>query len=86
MRFEFDPEKSEQNKLKHGLDFIDAQALWLDADRLEVPARTRGEPRFATLGRLDADVWVAIWTPHGSHVRLISVRRARENERKLYEG
>jgi len=26
--FEFDPRKSESNKAKHGIDFIEAQALW----------------------------------------------------------
>jgi uncharacterized DUF497 family protein len=28
VRFEFDPQKSETNKAKHGIDFIAAQALW----------------------------------------------------------
>jgi hypothetical protein len=26
--FEFDPRKSESNKAKHGIDFIEAQTLW----------------------------------------------------------
>jgi uncharacterized protein len=29
MQFEFDPKKSEGNKLKHGIDFVEAQGLWL---------------------------------------------------------
>ncbi|MBM4045702.1 MAG: hypothetical protein FJ279_11350 [Planctomycetes bacterium] len=40
MEFEFDPKKSESNKQKHGIDFLEAQALWQDTDRIEVPART----------------------------------------------
>jgi hypothetical protein len=28
VKFEFDPQKSETNKAKHGIDFIEAQALW----------------------------------------------------------
>jgi uncharacterized DUF497 family protein len=28
VQFEFDPRKSESNKAKHGIDFIEAQALW----------------------------------------------------------
>jgi len=35
---------------------------------------------------IERDVWIAVWTPRGGTVRLISVRRARENEGKLYEG
>jgi uncharacterized DUF497 family protein len=37
MRFEFDAAKSAANKLKHGIDFVEAQALWADPDRLETP-------------------------------------------------
>jgi hypothetical protein len=35
--FEFDPLKSAANKAKHGIDFIEAQALWSDPDRIELP-------------------------------------------------
>ena len=86
MEFEFDPDKSRQNTVKHGLDFVEAQALWRDDRRVEIPARTLGEPRIATIGMIERDVWVAVWTPRGGMVRLISVRRARGNEGKLYEG
>ena len=37
MEFEFDPKKSETNRLKHGIDFIEAQALWSDSDIIEIP-------------------------------------------------
>jgi len=46
MEFEFDNSKSEVNKEKHGIDFIEAQSLWDDPDRVEVPARNVDEPRF----------------------------------------
>lgn len=86
MRFEFDPRKSAMNREKHGVDLVEAQSIWRDENRLELPARTSGEARFATLGKLGGDVWVAIWTPRGAAIRIISARRARGNERKLYEG
>jgi uncharacterized DUF497 family protein len=84
VHFEFDAEKSALNKTKHDIDFVEAQALWQDAGRVEIPARTRGELRFATLGKLGAEVWIAIWTPRGDAVRLISVRRAQKAERQVY--
>ena len=34
--FEFDEQKSRVNKAKHGIDFVEAQRLWLDAHRLAV--------------------------------------------------
>ena len=33
MEFEFDSVKSASNLRKHGIDFVDAQALWQDPDR-----------------------------------------------------
>lgn len=47
MDFDFDPAKSAANLKKHGIDFVDAQALWNDPDRLEIPPvpSTSLEPR-----------------------------------------
>lgn len=86
MPFEFDSTKAAANKAKHGIDLVEAQAIWEDADRIEVPARTSGEPRVATLGQIHGEVWIVIWTPRGEVVRLISARRASAKERQLYEG
>jgi uncharacterized DUF497 family protein len=60
MEFEFDDNKSQSNKNKHGIDFVEAQALWEDEDRLEIPARTLGEPRFVILGKIGSKVWAAV--------------------------
>ena len=35
MEFEFDDNKSKRNKIKHGIDFIEAQVLWDDPDLIE---------------------------------------------------
>lgn len=83
--FEFDPAKSAANKVKHGIDFVEAQALWSDLDRLELPARTIDEPRFLIVGRIRQSVWTAAVTyRHEETIRIISVRRSRDNERALY--
>ncbi|STZ76484.1 BrnT family toxin [Bergeriella denitrificans] len=84
--FEFDPNKSAANLEKHGIDFIAAQELWQDDYRLAVPAKTEGEVRYALIAKLDGKVWTAIYTPRGGNIRIISVRRARDNEEKLYEN
>ena len=86
MEFEFDPDKSRSNKLKHGIDFQAARALWDDPDLLEVPARTTDEPRFLVVGRTGEKHWSAVITYRQQRVRLISVRRSREEEVQLYEG
>lgn len=63
MDFEFDPEKSAGNRVKHGIDFVEAQALWLDEALLEVPARTEDEPRFLAIGRIAGRCWSAVFRP-----------------------
>lgn len=84
--FEFDENKSQTNKIKHGIDFFEAQTLWQDADRLEIPARTEGEPRLIVLGKIGVKLWAAVITHRGSKIRIISVRRARQREVDLYEN
>ncbi len=86
MRFEYDPDKSAVNKAKHGIDFDEAQALWSDEQRLDVPARTEDEPRFLTVGKIGDRHWVAIYTQRRDVVRIISVRRARTKEIEAYES
>ena len=86
MPFAFDPEKSTRNKTKHGIDFVEAQALWNDPDRLEVAARSEVEPRSIVIGRIHETTWAACVTyRHEETIRIISVRRARARERQEYE-
>ena len=47
MEFEFDPAKSASNQEKHGVDFVQAQQLWQDPMRIEVPARHHGRAAVA---------------------------------------
>ena len=85
MPFEFDALKSAANKAKHGIDFIEAQALWSDPDRIELPARPTNEPRFLMVGRIKQAVWTATVTyRHEEVIRIISVRRARDDEKAHY--
>ena len=84
MRFEFDAAKSAANKLKHGIDFVEAQALWADPNRLETPARTVDEPRHQVVGRIGKTIWSAFITYRHEAIRIISVRRARAEEEARY--
>ena len=86
MNFEFDPAKSESNKRKHGIDFLEAQALWDDPDLLVIPARTTDESRYLVIGRIGGQHWSGIITYRGETIRLISVRRSRPEEVKIYES
>ncbi len=85
MKFEFDSEKSEANKAKHGIDFVEGQALWEDPDRLQLPARTQGEPRLMLIGRIAEKNRSAIFTIRDDRTRIISIRRSRTKEVEQYE-
>lgn len=85
MTFEFDATKSRANKAKHGIDFVDAQALWEDPDYIERTARSATEPRVQIIGRIAQTTWSAFVTfRHEETIRIISVRRARPDEERLY--
>jgi len=86
MEFEFDPAKSNSSKKKHGIDFYEAQALWDDADFIEIPLRTIDEPRFLVIGRISEKHWSAMITYRSEKVRIISVRRSRKEEVEIYES
>ena len=86
MEFEFDEAKSQANRNKHGIDFVEAQALWLDEMLVEIPVRTEDEPRFVVVGMISEKYWSAVITYRGERLRLISVRRARVEEVAIYEG
>ncbi len=85
MEFEFDQNKSAANKTKHGIDFVEAQALWSNEKRVEILARTTEEPRRVVIGRIRGAYWSAVITYRGERTRIISVRRSREKEVQIYE-
>ncbi len=86
MEVEFDLRKSEGNRRKYGIDFVEAQALWLDVNRIEIPARTVDEPRTLVIGRIQDRHWSAVVTYREAQIRIILVRRSRKEEVEIYEG
>ncbi len=86
MEFEFDKQKSRINKKKHGIDFIAAQTLWNDPDRIEIPAKTIDEKRFLIIGKISDKYWSTIITYRNEKIRIISVRRSRKEEIEIYES
>ncbi|KTC84375.1 MULTISPECIES: BrnT family toxin [Legionella] len=86
MIFEYDPDKNNTNKVKHGIDFEEAKLLWCDPMRLEIPAKNTDEPRFLVIGLIDEKHWSAVVTYRNKNIRIISVRRARKEEVGLYES
>lgn len=86
MDFEFDAEKSAKNKEKHGIDFVEAQELWADVTALELPVRSETERREALIARHSTKLWTAIFTRREGKIRIISCRRARDGEKRIYHN
>lgn len=86
MKFEFDAKKNENNKIKHGIDFYEAQSLWDDPDFIEIPLKTSDEPRFLIIGKILEKHWSGIITYRRDKIRIISVRRVRKEEVDIYES
>ncbi|MDR3088398.1 MAG: BrnT family toxin [Desulfobulbaceae bacterium] len=85
MRYEYDPAKSQSNKIKHGIDFEEAKALWDDECAIIQSARSDTEPRFVVIGRIGGRFWSAFITYRNEAARIISVRRSRKEEIADYE-
>ena len=87
MGLEWDSRKAAANLEKHGIDFADAVAVFLDELAVTIPDDRADEERFITLGT-DAlgRLLVLVYTWRGENIRLISARRATRRERRQYEG
>ena len=87
MIFKYDPDKSLSNKTKHGIDFEEAQILWRDSNLVKIQANTvDDEKRFMGIGKIKGKHWSAIFCELEDAIRIISVRRSRQNEVKFYES
>lgn len=86
VNFEFDEVKSNSNLEKHGVDFNVAQLLWNDPDLIEIPVNTHDEPRYIVIAMLYGKHWTGVITYRGQNIRIISVRRSRKGEVKVYES
>ncbi len=86
MKFEFDKNKSKMNQYKHGMDFETAKKLWTDSNRVQIPARWEDEPRFLLIAQLGDENWSAIYTKRKNRIRIISVRKSRDDEKEIYKS
>ena len=83
MPFEYDFAKSKNNQTKHGISFKEAERLW-EGEVLELSSIYPNESRKLCIGKIDKTFWTAIVTYRAANIRIISVRRARDNEKEIY--
>ena len=88
MDFEWDHEKAEVNQRKHGVSFAEAMTVFADPLSLTGfdPEHSEDEDRYITMGLSVAGRLLLVsHTDRSEKVRLISVRKASQRERRDYE-
>jgi uncharacterized DUF497 family protein len=86
MDLEWDEEKRQRTLRERGLDFADV--VYFDRDSIVIDRDSRqeyGEPRYNWTGTLDGVLCRVCWTPRHGRMRIISMRKANDRERKVYE-
>ena len=83
MEFEYNTNKSAANKKKHGVTFEEAKILWA-RDNVILPAITKGEQRYMIIGKIGPNLYSCIFTTRREKIRIISCRRTRDKERRIY--
>ena len=90
-RFAWDPRKDAENQRKHGVPFAEAKTVFADeyALLLDDPDHSLTEDRFILLGLSAAfRVLVVVHTYRAPRdtIRVVSARRATQQERALYDA
>ena len=86
MDFEYDPRKSELNKIKHGIDFDEAASLWKDLRAISSLLDSSGENRYLLVGKMVNKYWSVIYTHRNDRIRIISARPSRAKEIEDYDN
>jgi uncharacterized DUF497 family protein len=82
--FEWDEAKRLANNEKHDIDFAAVRQLFDRRPVVTFQSKYEAEPRFLTIGMLDQQLVTVVWTWRGSVIRLISARRASDEERRRF--
>lgn len=86
MEIEFDAAKRAKALEERGLDFARAGEVFDGRHFTGQDSRQDyAEDRFITVGLLDARLVVLVWTPRGEARRIISMRKANDREKALYD-
>ena len=87
MNLEFNKVKRDKTLQERGLDFARANEIFAGVhfngqDTREI----YDEHRYITVGSLDARLVVLVWTRRGEARRIISMRKANDREKAIFES
>ncbi|QWR78923.1 BrnT family toxin [Candidatus Magnetomonas plexicatena] len=82
--FEWSEEKRLKVLKERKLDFIDAQLLFDGRSLNTVPSPRDTEERWLSVGEINGRLIAVVWTKRDDAIRIITMRRARDEERRAY--
>ena len=85
MEFEWDEAKRAANRIKHGFDFEDVFEIF-EGSLLVTETGWPDERRLKAIGLFRGHEMAVVYTMRGETIRIISVRRARHEERGEYRS
>ena len=86
MLYEWDDEKDDRNRIKHGVAFEAIEDfVWASAITYKDERRNYGEYRYVGYGYIHNRLHVCVYTQRENTRRIISLRRANSREESLYE-
>lgn len=86
MQISYGPEKRRITIERRNLDFEAATELFDGQHFTRTDLREEyGEDRFTSVGMIEADVVVVVWTDREDSRRIISMRKANRDERRYYQ-
>ena len=85
--FEWDSDKARINQIKHKVSFETATNVFFDENRIEKldEEHSDDEIQWKVLGKV-GDVLLVIYTERDDKTRIISARKAKPKERRIYYG
>jgi uncharacterized protein len=86
MEFEWSEAKRLTVLTERGLDFIDAQAFFDGRPLIAVPSPHGEEERWLTIGELNGILLAVVWMWRGQVIRIITMRKARDGEKRRYQA
>jgi hypothetical protein len=82
--FQIDPNRSEENRERHGISFVEALPLWDDPNLVEFTQAVDHRARSVVIGKIGEERWTGFVMHEAGRVRILSVRKAQDKELRVY--
>ncbi len=84
MEFEWDEHKRAQILKDRALDFASTYRFFDGRPAIHQPSPRNDEERWKTTAEIEGAFFTVVWTWRGENIRVISMRRAHEQEIRIY--